>query len=152
MKVEFAGVLHGKRLAEAYANMDAFVFPSKTDTFGNVVLEALASGVPALVSNAGGPKFIVRHEETGFIASSARDFALRLVDLMGNPEKRQAMSQAARAYAVQQSWDAVFDDVFQRYRQLLAAPAAALNYMPTISPNPSTSRLSPPNRVGISPR
>ena len=47
---EFAGVLRGEALATAYANMDLFVFPSHTDTFGNVVLEALASGVPAIVT------------------------------------------------------------------------------------------------------
>ena len=51
----FTGVLRGAELARAYANMDAFVFPSHTDTFGNVVLEALASGVPAIVTPDGGP-------------------------------------------------------------------------------------------------
>src|SRR5271168_3893772 len=64
---EFAGVLRGAALARAYANMDVLVFPSHTDTFGNVVLEALASGVPAVVTPDGGPKFIVREGETGFV-------------------------------------------------------------------------------------
>lgn len=52
---EFTGMLRGEALAAAYANMDLFVFPSHTDTFGNVVLEALASGVPAIVTLDGGP-------------------------------------------------------------------------------------------------
>ena len=66
-EAEFAGVLRGEALAQAYANMDVLVFPSHTDTFGNVVLEALASGVPAVVTPDGGPKFIVRDGETGFV-------------------------------------------------------------------------------------
>ena len=66
-RAEFTGVLRGEELARAYANMDLFVFPSHTDTFGNVVLEALASGVPAIVTPDGGPKTIVRDGETGRI-------------------------------------------------------------------------------------
>ena len=62
---EFTGVLRGHDLARAYANMDLFVFPSHTDTFGNVVLEALASGVPAIVTPDGGPRYIVKDGETG---------------------------------------------------------------------------------------
>ena len=58
----FPGVLHGEALSQAYASMDLFVFPSHTDTFGNVVLEALASGVPAIVTPDGGPRYIVRDE------------------------------------------------------------------------------------------
>jgi phosphatidylinositol alpha 1,6-mannosyltransferase len=64
-RAEFAGVLLGEPLAKAYANMDLFVFPSRTDTFGNVVQEALASGVPAVVTDGGGPKFIIEH---GYLA------------------------------------------------------------------------------------
>ena len=60
-------MLRGEALAAAYANMDLFVFPSHTDTFGNVVLEALASGVPAIVTPDGGPRTIVRDGETGRI-------------------------------------------------------------------------------------
>ena len=66
---EFTGVLRGNDLARAYANMDLFVFPSHTDTFGNVVLEALASGVPAIVTPDGGPRYIVKDGETGCIAT-----------------------------------------------------------------------------------
>ncbi|HEX4576313.1 MAG TPA: glycosyltransferase, partial [Edaphobacter sp.] len=71
-EAEFAGVLRGVALAQAYANMDVLVFPSHTDTFGNVVLEALASGVPAVVTPHGGPKFIVRDGETGFVTEDDR--------------------------------------------------------------------------------
>jgi glycosyltransferase involved in cell wall biosynthesis len=70
-QVEFAGVLRGADLARAYADMDIFVFPSYTDTFGNVVLEALSSGVPAVVTPGGGPKYIVRDQQTGFVVPDA---------------------------------------------------------------------------------
>ena len=65
-QADLPGVLRGTALFQAYANMDLFVFPSHTDTFGNVVLEALASGVPAIVTPDGGPKFIVRDNYTGY--------------------------------------------------------------------------------------
>ena len=81
---EFTGVLRGHDLARAYANMDLFVFPSHTDTFGNVVLEALASGVPAIVTPDGGPRYIVRDGETvrlllttAFQMRSRSSFAIR---------------------------------------------------------------------------
>jgi hypothetical protein len=73
-RAEFTGVLSGEALAAAYANMDVFAFPSHTDTFGNVVQEALASGVPAVVTASGGPRFIVRDGVSGFVAESDDDF------------------------------------------------------------------------------
>ena len=81
---EFTGVLRGAALSAAYANMDVFVFPSHTDTFGNVVLEALASGVPAVVTPHGGPRFIVREGETGSIADDL-DFAGAIADILRDP-------------------------------------------------------------------
>jgi len=90
---EMPGFFKGEQLSEAYANMDVFVFPSETETFGNVVQEAIASGVPAIVTNQGGPKFIVRHEETGFIAENLEDFVKYSLDLMDNPEKLLKMKK-----------------------------------------------------------
>src|SRR5262249_14772052 len=72
-------VLQGEALARAYANVDVFLFPSKTDTFGNVVLEAMASGVLALVTNEGGPQYIVRPGETGYICRSTAEFVEQLL-------------------------------------------------------------------------
>ena len=68
-KATLTGILRGEELARAYADMDVFAFPSETDTFGNVVLEALSSGVPAVVTTAGGPKFLVESGVTGFVAA-----------------------------------------------------------------------------------
>ena len=118
-RAEFAGVLRGEALAAAYASMDLFVFPSHTDTFGNVVLEALASGVPAIVTPDGGPKTIVRDGQTGRIVPD-EGFAAAVSGILHDPVKHAAMRQAARAYALTASWDSVFEGVYAGYEQLLA--------------------------------
>jgi glycosyltransferase involved in cell wall biosynthesis len=112
---DFTGVLHGDALARAYANMDLLVFPSETDTFGNVVQEALASGTPALVSNCGGPKFIVRPGVSGFVASSEHDFIELARAAAGDGERHRGMCLAARRQALAASWDNVFDEVMDAY-------------------------------------
>jgi glycosyltransferase involved in cell wall biosynthesis len=117
-RAEFTGVLKGEPLSTAYANMDLFVFPSHTDTFGNVVLEALASGVPAIVTPDGGPCTIVRDNETGRIVPDS-EFASAVAAVLANPEKHQQMRQAARAYALTMSWDSVFEGVYAGYETIL---------------------------------
>ena len=116
---EFTGFLEGEALAEAYANMDVFIFPSETDAFGNVAQEANASGVPAIVTNQGGPKFIVRHNESGFIAESLQDFVKFTLELMDNPDRLTAMRKTARESAMSRSWDSVFDKVYDAYRECI---------------------------------
>jgi phosphatidylinositol alpha 1,6-mannosyltransferase len=97
-RAEFTGVLRGEELSRAYANMDLFVFPSHTDTFGNVVLEALASGVPAIVTPDGGPCTIVRDGETGRIVPDDQ-FTPAIREILADPDRHAVMRQAARAYA-----------------------------------------------------
>lgn len=117
-QVTMAGVLRGAALAEAYANMDVFVFPSHTDTFGNVVLEAMASGVPAVVTPDGGPASIVRDGETGRVAED-EGFAAVIAEMVEAPEALAAMREAARRHALQCSWDAVFARVVAEYPRSL---------------------------------
>jgi glycosyltransferase involved in cell wall biosynthesis len=117
-RAEFTGVLKGEPLSTAYANMDIFVFPSHTDTFGNVVLESLASGVPAIVTPDGGPPTIVRDHQTGRIVPDA-DFAAAVASILADPERHAAMRLAARDYALTASWDSVFDGVYAAYESIL---------------------------------
>ncbi len=117
---ELPGVLRDEALAAAYANMDLLIFPSHTDTFGNVVLEALASGVPAIVTPDGGPAHILqaatstccdpcsRTTAPGRIAHD-EDFATAIVAVLNDPTTHAAMRQTSRTYARRCSWDAVFD-------------------------------------------
>jgi len=127
-RASLPGVLRGPALAEAYANMDVFVFPSRTDTFGNVVLEAMASGVPVVVSARGGPKFLVRPHRNGYIAQTPADFARALMGLRSHPSLRAALARGARETALTLSWESVFERVYQHYSDLLArtpeAPSA----------------------------
>lgn len=117
--VEFTGFLEGARLSEAYANIDVFLFPSETDAFGNVVQEANASGVPAIVTNQGGPKFIVKHAETGFVSENLDDFVKYSIELMDNPAKLEKMKEASRRAALSRSWDSVFETVYDAYAEAI---------------------------------
>jgi phosphatidylinositol alpha 1,6-mannosyltransferase len=117
-RAEFTGVLRGDELAAAYAGMDLFVFPSHTDTFGNVVLEALASGVPAIVTPDGGPTTIVRDRVTGRIVEDEQ-FASTIAVILANPALHEQMRQSARAYALTASWDSVFEGVYAAYDTIL---------------------------------
>jgi glycosyltransferase involved in cell wall biosynthesis len=117
---DLPGIQRGAELAESYANMDVFAFPSRTDTFGNVVLEAFASGVPAVVTDSGGPKYIVRDGDSGFVAASDAEFVERTAQLLRDAELRRTMSAAARAQACGESWDSVFEKVYAGYETGIA--------------------------------
>src|SRR6266487_2082948 len=106
----FTGYLRGKELAAAYASADVFVFPSTTDTFGNVVIEAQASGVPVIVSDTGGPKELVEANVNGVVTKShdVEDLARAIRDLVNDKRKRDQMSQQARQAVVDRSWPGAF--------------------------------------------
>jgi glycosyltransferase involved in cell wall biosynthesis len=118
---EFLGVLRGDELARAYANMDVFVFPSRTDTFGNVVQEAAASGVAAVVTNEGGPRNLVVHGETGYIAEKDPEFVRRVVELAHNRELLKKWGSAARERMAGITWDGAFEKTYAAYRHCLPA-------------------------------
>jgi len=124
---ELPGVLEGEALARAYANLDLFVFPSRTDTFGNVVLEAQASGVPAIVSDQGGPKFIVSTNPdgaSGLVANGEQEFIDATLNLIRRPELHRRMCEAARRVACRASWDNVFEQVYRAYEICVQRAAA----------------------------
>jgi glycosyltransferase involved in cell wall biosynthesis len=111
----FLGYLKGEKLARAYASADVFVFPSTTDTFGNVVLEAQASGLPVIVSDLGGPKELVEDGRTGFVtkAHDADDFA-RAIDRISNDSGLRAqMGLHARQQVIDRSWPGAFRKFWQ---------------------------------------
>lgn len=122
-RAEFTGVLRGGSLARAYAGMDIFVFPSHTDTFGNVVLEAMASGVPAVVTPDGGPRSLVRAGCTGLIGGDG-EFSAAIAGIAGDPALHLRMRSAAREYARSASWDAVFEGVYVAYQPVLRSSSA----------------------------
>lgn len=118
---EFTGALRGPALARAFADMDVFLFPSRTDTFGLVVLEAMASGVPVIVAPGGGPQYQVQPGQTGFIASTPADFAQRVIELKNNPALHARMREAARQHACSATWDSVFRSLYETYDKVSPA-------------------------------
>lgn len=109
--VVFTGVLRGDDLARAYAGADLFVFPSTTDTFGNVVLEAHASGLPAVVSTEGGPAELVGRHGAGVAVGvrAAADFGAAICALLRDPARRAEMARRALETAREHSWERVLE-------------------------------------------
>jgi glycosyltransferase involved in cell wall biosynthesis len=127
------GTVGRDALAQAYASADVFVFPSTTDTAGNVVLEAQASGLPVVVSAAGGPKEQMVPEVTGLVCGDgADDWVRATAQLLVDGDERRRMGLEARAFARTRTWDATLAPLFETYRRAAgvpgpttAAPAAA---------------------------
>ena len=117
---ELPGVLRGDPLAEAFAGMDAFVFPSQTDTFGLVLLEALASGVPVIAGPDAAARVELEEGVTGFAARDAGEFARGIFQLMDNEALLKEMRAAARRFAQAKGWSGVFEHVYKTYQTGLA--------------------------------
>ena len=102
----FTGYLAGLELARAFASSEVFLFPSTTDTFGNVILEAMASGVPCVVSDQGGPKDLIVHGKTGYItrALDADDFTRHVEKIANDPALRGKMSAEAHRSVQGRDW------------------------------------------------
>ena len=122
LPVKFMGYLSGKRLSQAYASADIFVFPSGLETFGLVVNEAMAAGLPVVASRVGGVADIVSEGVNGYTFRSG-DTAMLLDGvrkIASSRENIEWMGQQARAYAETQSWEAIMDEVIEVYATLIA--------------------------------
>jgi glycosyltransferase involved in cell wall biosynthesis len=114
--VAFTGLLEGEDLARAYASADAMIFPSTTDTFGNVVLEAQAAGVPVVVTDVGGPAEIVRRHNSGLIVQAAQPGLL--ADAMESLYLSESRCNELRALGLRNAgeckWEQVLDGFWSR--------------------------------------
>ena len=130
----FLGWLRGRELAVAYASADVFAFPSVTDTFGQVVLEAQASGLPVVAVNAGGPASLIADGETGLLTGPEPGaFADGLLAMVADPARYARIRKTAQAVARSRTWEASMGRLAAGYRTaLLARPRRA----------PATSRSS----------
>jgi phosphatidylinositol alpha 1,6-mannosyltransferase len=117
----FTGKLEGTALSEAYASSDVLIFPSTTDTFGNVMLEAMASGVPVLAADVGPSREVVP-PDTGWLATPGRAdaFASVLRDAVQNRHDVVRRGARAREVALERSWNAIWDALFSDYLALHA--------------------------------
>lgn len=118
----FAGYLHGEALSRAYASADMFVFPSNSETFGNVVIEAMASGLPAICARAGGPVDHIRDGVNGFLfdADDVDDMVAKVKLVLSDPKVMKEMGQHARAYAETQTWESIFDSLLNDYESAIS--------------------------------
>lgn len=118
----FAGYLRGEDLARAYASSDVFVFPSETETFGNVTLEAMASGLPTVCADATGSNALVVPGETGFLAPprQVEAFLDATAQLVADPALRQQMGRAARLRAEAYDWEVILARLLAYYHEAQA--------------------------------
>jgi glycosyltransferase involved in cell wall biosynthesis len=125
LPVTFTGTLRGEELASAYASADIFAFPSDTDTFGNVVLEAMACGVPVVACNVGGQLDLVQHGASGllFEADDTEQFAARLCQYRDDPRLRATHAAEALHAARERTWPRQIDVLMRHYRAAMEQAA-----------------------------
>ncbi len=122
----FLGWLEGDDLARAYASADLFLFCSRTDTYGQVVLEAGASGLPVVAVGEGGPAALIENRHTGILCQPDADhLAGAVLQLTASPALRRRLGEAARGVAATRSWDRAMEQLGNGYRRALAEPAAS---------------------------
>ena len=123
------GTLGGADLSRAYASSDIFFFPSESETFGNVTLEASASGLPCVCADASGSQSIVLHNKTGFLidAKMPNLFVDQIAKLIDEPDYRRSIGVAAQNHAKSFSWDAILSELLANYREAIATAAKTKN-------------------------
>jgi glycosyltransferase involved in cell wall biosynthesis len=128
----FMGRLEGDALSTFFASLDLFVFPSTTDTFGNVLLESMASGVPIVAADAGPTRsLILPGRGMLYYPGAGSNLAAGIRSAVAQPELLAAMRDAALTFAAQRAWDRIFDDLIADYRTVLApAPGEAAAPLP----------------------
>jgi glycosyltransferase involved in cell wall biosynthesis len=122
----FLGWLEGDALAEAYASADIFLFASRTDTFGQVLLEAQASGLPVVAVGEGGPTSIVAHGVTGLLCPPRADALAEAVAMLAaQPAQRDHLSRTALQAVAQRTWERSLERLADGYRRTLATAGTA---------------------------
>ena len=114
----FVGELRGDELADLYASADVFCFPSTTDTFGQVILEAAASGLPIVAAAAGGALELVDDRETGLLVppDDPEAFAGAIRTLIRSPQQRAVLAATARTHALERTWEQSIEELRAAYR------------------------------------
>lgn len=125
-RATFTGYLRDEALASAYASSDVFVFPSLTETYGQVVVEAMASGLPVVAYDAEGVRDTVTHERTGLLAPAGHLSAFRrnLERALTDARLRSRLGLSARLWAERQKWPVILDLLLEVYREAIASDRA----------------------------
>jgi glycosyltransferase involved in cell wall biosynthesis len=118
---KFLGFKTGIELSRIFASSDIFIFPSTTETFGNVTLEAMASAVPPICANEGGAIGFIKDKENGLLTKprNAEDLAEKIIYVMDRPLLRSNLSLNAFNFAKEQTWDKIFERLFKSYNEVI---------------------------------
>ncbi|HBZ71206.1 MAG TPA: glycosyl transferase [Deltaproteobacteria bacterium] len=121
-RANFVGYLRGEELAAAFASADLFLMPSRTETLGFVVLEAMSAGCPVVAARAGGIPDLVVHEETGLLydPGDPRDLLAAVTSLLEHPAKRRFHARLARKRAEESTWASETRELVRHYRKTVA--------------------------------
>ncbi|MGI8315441.1 glycosyltransferase family 4 protein [Halobacillus mangrovi] len=117
----FTGYQKGRMLTQIYSSSSLFIFPSTTETFGNVVLESMACGTPVIASEAGGVQEIVENGKTGLLCTPCQveEFIHSISKLLNDEKLLTKMSKSARTYALSRSWESIFSQLLIDYEEVL---------------------------------
>ncbi len=123
----YAGMRHGEDLAAHYASADLFLFPSMTETYGNVTLEALASGLPMVAYRMAAAAELIRHGDNGMLADpgASDQFVRAALDLVTRPNARRRIAAAATKSVVTHDWERIYVRLEAALREAIARPAPA---------------------------
>ncbi len=115
----FTGIKKGEELAELYASADIFAFPSRTETFGQVVLEAMASGLPVLGYDSPGVRDLVVTGDSGLLANDEKGFEIALENLISNKDLRSNYGEYSWKLSQKRSWTTILDELLEEYKKLI---------------------------------
>jgi glycosyltransferase involved in cell wall biosynthesis len=124
----YAGMRHGADLAAHYASADLFLFPSMTETYGNVTLEALASGLPVVAYRMAAAAELIRHGDNGMLAEpgASDQFVRAALDLVTRPGARRRAASAAPASVAALDWERIHDQLLAALREAMGSPSSAM--------------------------
>ncbi len=121
----FLGWLEGEELARTYASADVFLFASRTDTFGQVLLESQASGLPVVAVAEGGPLGLIEHDKSGLLAAPDADaLADAVLRVAGSPVLAQRLAEGGLSSVAERSWAASLEQLADGYRRALGEDLA----------------------------
>jgi glycosyltransferase involved in cell wall biosynthesis len=130
LPVHMAGFLHGEVLAQAYASSDIFIMPSRSETLGLVILEAMSSGLPVVAARAGGIPEMVQDGVNGFLFDEEAEAIVAIEQLLTTPTLRETIGHAARVQAENYGWRAATLLLLEHYRAACAQQHIAANPEP----------------------
>jgi len=147
-KAHFVGYLRGEELASAYASADAFVYASNTETMGNVILEAMASGLPVIAAKAGGVTSLIQHGIDGFLFTprNAAEASQYVREIIESPQRHDQLSAAALTSVQTRTWRNSGNEVRSQYQQVIRefvkqAPSQLVSRRPGVAATLSTRAL-----------